>query len=63
MALPLVAAPIVAGLVGAGLIGTGGFVTGAATSEKLGTGITAASIVVGLFLVFILLQRFKLFRS
>lgn len=55
MALPLV--PII---IGAGLLGTGGFVTGAATSERLGTGITMASLVVGLFLVFILVKKFKL---
>jgi uncharacterized membrane protein YdcZ (DUF606 family) len=58
MALPLV--PIV---IGAGLLGSGGFVTGAATSNKLGSAISIASIVVGLFLVIILIQRFGLLRS
>jgi len=58
MALPLV--PIV---IGAGLLGTGGFLSGAATSDKLGTGISIASVVAGLFLVFILSRRFGLLRS
>jgi len=57
MALPLV--PIV---LGAGLLGVGGFasgtVTGAATSDKLGVGISIAGLVVGLFLIVILIQRF-----
>ena len=55
MALPLV--PIV---LGAGLLGTGGFITGVSTSDKLGTGLSLASIVVGLVLVMILIQRFGL---
>ena len=55
MALPLV--PIV---IGAGLLGTGGFVTGAATSEKLGTALTVTGLVVGLFLVFLLSKKYKL---
>lgn len=58
MALPLV--PIV---LGAGLFGTSGFVSGAATSDKLGTGITVAGLVVGLFLIFILIQRFGLLKG
>ena len=53
MALPLV--PII---LGSGLIGASGFATGAATSDKLGVGISIAGLVVGLFLVFILIQRF-----
>ena len=62
MALPLV--PI---FIGAGLLGTGGFIagstTGAAISDELGTGISIAGLVIGLFLVFILIQRFGLLRS
>ncbi len=58
MALPLV--PIV---IGAGLLGTGGFITGASTSDKLGTGLSLASLVVGLVLVIILIQRFGLLRN
>ncbi len=58
MALPLV--PIV---IGAGLLGTSGFITGAATSDTLGTGLSLASLVVGLVLVMILIQRFGLLRS
>ena len=55
MALPLV--PIV---IGAGLLGTGGFITGASTSDKLGVGISITGLVVGLFLVFMLIQQFGL---
>ncbi len=62
MALPLV--PIV---IGAGLLGTGGFIsgaaTGSATSEKLGVGISIMGLVVGLFLVFMLIQRFGLLKG
>lgn len=62
MALPLV--PI---FLGAGLLGTGGFLsgaaTGAATSDKLGVGISISGLVIGLFLIFILIQRFGLLRS
>ena len=52
--------PLVPLLLGAGLLGAGGFITGSATSDKLGTGISLASMVVGLFLVFILTKQFKL---
>ena len=48
MALPVVI-PVV---VGAGLLGTGGFITGAATSDKLGTGLSLASMVSGLVFSF-----------
>ncbi|MBX2809959.1 MAG: hypothetical protein KTR20_15165 [Cellvibrionaceae bacterium] len=59
MALPLV--PIV---IGAGLIGTGGFVGGAITSDKLGSALNITALVVGLFLVLVLMQRFGFsFRS
>ena len=55
MALPLV--PIV---LGAGLLGTGGFITGASTSDKLGAALQVTGFVVGLFLVFMLIQQFGL---
>ncbi len=62
MALPLV--PIV---LGAGLLGTGGFLsgtaTGAAASDKLGVGISITGVVAGLFLIFILIQRFGLLKG
>jgi len=48
------------------LIGASGYAagatTGAAASDKLGTGLSLASIVVGLFLIFYLTYRFNLFR-
>lgn len=43
-----------------GLGSAGGFVTGSATSKTLGTGISIASVVVGLFLVLILMKNKKL---
>lgn len=55
MALPLVPILLISGLTGAS-----GFVAGGSLSDKLGTGITMAGIVVGLFLIFILAQRFGL---
>jgi len=59
MALPLVPILLVSGLTGAS-----GFIAGGSLSDKLGTGVTVAGIVVGLFLIFILAQRFGLsFRS
>ncbi|MBX2809388.1 MAG: hypothetical protein KTR20_12235 [Cellvibrionaceae bacterium] len=62
MALPLV--PIV---LGAGLLGTGSFLsgsaTGAAASDKLGVGISITGFVVGLFLIFMLIQRFGLLKG
>ena len=59
MALPVVI-PVV---VGAGLLGTGGFITGAATSDKLGTGLSLASMVIGLVFSFFLLQYFGWLRG
>lgn len=59
MALPLVPVLLVSGLTGAS-----GFIAGGSLSDKLGTGFTVAGVVVGLFLIFILAQRFGLnFRS
>ena len=58
MALPLV--PIA---IGAGLLGTGGFITGATTSDKLGVGLSITGVVVGLFLILILIQRFNLLKG
>ena len=59
MAIPLI---IGAGIAATGLIGAGGFTVGAATSDKLGTGLSLASIVVGLFLILYLAYRFNLFK-
>jgi len=58
MAIPLI---IGAGIALTGLVGAGGFTVGAATSDKLGTGLSLLSIVIGLFLIFYLAYRFKLF--
>ncbi len=49
------------GMIGAGSY-TAGAATGAATSDKLGTGISLASVAVGLFLIFYLAYRFNLFK-
>ena len=54
MALPLV--PLI---LGTGLLGTGGLL-GFSLSETFSTAVIVVSVVVGLFLVLILLQRFKL---
>jgi len=59
MAIPLI---IGAGVALTGLVGAGGFTAGAAASDKLGTGLSLASIVIGLFLVFYLAYRFNLFK-
>lgn len=54
MALPLV--PLV---IGTGLLGTGGLL-GFTLSDAFSTALIVVSTVVGLFLVLLLLQRFKL---
>jgi len=59
MAIPLI---IGAGVAVAGMVGAGGYVTGAATSEALGTGLSLTSITLGLFLIFYLAYRFNLFK-
>lgn len=63
MAVPLIigAGVAITGLIGAGSY-TAGATTGAAASDKLGVGLSLASIAVGLFLIFYLAYRFNLFR-
>jgi len=58
MALPLVPLLFVGGLTGAS-----GLITGFSLSNKLGTALSVTGIVVGMFLIFILAQRFKLFPA
>jgi len=55
MALPLV--PIV---LASGFAGASGFFTGFVLSDKLSTALIVAGVVLGLFLIFILAQRFNL---
>ncbi len=55
MALPIV--PIV---VISGLTGVSGLVTGFSLSNKLSSALQVSAIVVGLFLIFILSQRFNI---
>jgi len=55
MALPLV--PIV---LFSGLTGVTGLLSGFTLSNKLSTALTVMGVVVGLFLIFILAQRFNL---
>ncbi len=43
-----------------GLTGASGFIAGGALSDKFGTALTVAGFVVGLFLIFMLAQRFNL---
>ena len=58
MALPVV--PIV---LASGFAGVSGFFTGSLLSDKLSTAAIVIGAVVGLFLIFILAQRFKLSGS
>jgi len=55
MALPLV--PI---LIVSGLTGVSGLITGLSLSNKLSAALQVTGVVVGLFLIFILAQRFNL---
>ena len=55
MALPLV--PI---LIVSGLTGVSGLITGFSLSDKLSAALQVTGVVVGLFLIFILAQRFNL---
>ena len=50
-------------LLGSALLGGGGFITGAATSDKLGSALQVAGLVIGLFLSLLLLQRFGLLKG
>jgi len=56
MALPLVPLLFVGGLTGAS-----GLFTGFSLSNTLGSALKVTGVVVGLFLIFILAQRFQLF--
>ncbi len=56
MAFPLIPLLFVTGLSGAS-----GLFTGFSLSNKVGTALTVTGVVVGLFLIFILAQRFNLF--
>ncbi|MBX2809762.1 MAG: hypothetical protein KTR20_14145 [Cellvibrionaceae bacterium] len=60
--MPLLVPLLIGGSALFGLGGASGFVTGSATSDKLGAALQITGLVVGLFLIIVLMQRFGLLK-